>query len=63
MEIENSYNTVVATPVNEYKPAGIYSASFDASGFPEGIYFYTIECKGVNNTYYSKSTKSMILIK
>ena len=43
--------------------AGIYEINFDASNLPEGAYFYTIELKGVNSTYYSKTTKNLLLVK
>lgn len=63
MEIENSYNTVIAVPVDDYRPSGTFSVSINASMWLEGIYYYTIECKGVNSNYYYKSTRTMILIK
>jgi hypothetical protein len=63
LEIENSYNTVVATPVNGYLGAGMHAVSFDANGFPSGVYFYMLECKGTNSNYYLKTTKTMLLIK
>jgi hypothetical protein len=63
LTIENSYGTVVATPIDEFKTAGTYMINFDASNLLEGIYFYTLECKGVNNNYYFKSEKMILLIK
>jgi len=43
--------------IDEYKPAGSYEVSFNASGLPSGIYFYKLEATG-----FSK-TKKMILLK
>lgn len=47
----------VAILVNEFKQAGRYSVSFDASGFSSGIYFYTLQSGGIN------LTRKMILSK
>ncbi len=63
LTIENSYNTVILTPVDKEQIAGVYEVNFDASNFSEGVYFYTIELKGVNSTYYSKTTKNLLLVK
>jgi len=63
LNIENSYNTVIATPVDADLAAGHYVASFDASGVQEGAYFYTLEIRGVNNNYYSRSTRIFLLLK
>lgn len=63
LTIENSYNTIILTPVNKVQNAGDYKLNFDASNFPEGVYFYTVELKGVNTNYYSKTTKKMLLVK
>lgn len=63
LTVENSYNTVVATPVNEDQAPGAHSATFNADSLPEGIYFYTLECKGIGNNYYFKSTNNLILLK
>jgi hypothetical protein len=63
LTIENNYNTVIATPVDKDLAAGNYAFSFNASNLLAGVYFYTIECKGINNNYYYKSTKKMLLIK
>ncbi len=61
--IENSYNTVVAIPVNVEKESGLYEVIIDLDNFAEGVYYYTIELKGVNSNYYSKTTKHLLLVK
>jgi subtilisin-like proprotein convertase family protein len=48
---------VVKTLVNEFKDAGTYEVTFDASNFASGVYFYTLE----SGTY--KETKKMLLVK
>ncbi len=63
LTIENSYNTIILTPVDKVQNAGSYSINFDSSNLPEGVYFYTVELKGVNSTYYSKTTKKILLEK
>jgi subtilisin family serine protease len=47
----------IATLVNEEKPAGSYSVSFNASSFSSGIYFYQIKAGGYT------AVKKMILLK
>jgi len=47
----------VATLVNEYKPAGSYSVTFDAGNLSSGIYYYTI-CAGDFH-----QTKKLVLLK
>ncbi len=47
----------VAVLANEFKQAGRYSVSFDASGLSSGIYFYTLQSGGIN------LTRKMILSK
>ncbi len=63
--IENSYNTVVATLVDADQQPGLYHVSFDAGGFQEGIYFYTVECTGlgITSTYHVKSTNKILIVK
>lgn len=63
LTVENSYNTIILTPVNKEQNAGVYTINFNVSDFPEGVYFYTIELKGVNSTYYLKTTKHLLLVK
>jgi hypothetical protein len=62
LTIENSYDTQIATIVDEELAAGRYSFNFETSDLAEGIYFYTLEMKGESGTY-SKLTKYMLLIK
>jgi hypothetical protein len=63
LTVENSYNTLVATPVDEDQAPGFHSATINADGFPEGIYFYTLEFRGIGNNYYFKTTHNMLLLK
>lgn len=63
LEIENSYNTIIATLVDEEQSAGGYSVDFSVSNLAEGVYFYTIEAKGINVDYYYKETKKILLVK
>ncbi|MDP2303327.1 MAG: hypothetical protein Q8N03_12990 [Ignavibacteria bacterium] len=63
LTIENSYNTVIKIPVDKEQNAGIYTVSIDVNDLAEGVYFYTLELKGVNSNYYSKTTKLLLLVK
>jgi hypothetical protein len=63
LTVENSYDTIIAKPVNGVQDAGVYSVSFDASHLPEGMYFYTIEIRGIDTPTKFSSTKMMLLIK
>ena len=47
----------IATLVNEDKPAGFYTANFDASRLSSGVYFYTIK----TNEFFDR--KKMIVMK
>ena len=57
LKVFNVLGEEVADLVNEDKPAGSYSASFDASKLSSGIYFYKI------TTGSFSESKKMILIK
>ena len=63
LEIENSYNTIIKVLVDMEQNAGRYSVDFNVSNLPEGVYFYTIEAKGIDNDYYLKETKNILLVK
>lgn len=47
--------------VNENKPAGYHTASFNASGISSGVYFYSIKAEG--NGVNHSATRKMVLIK
>jgi hypothetical protein len=47
----------IETLVNEKQSAGIYEATFDASNYPSGVYFYRLTTDGFSET------KKMILLK
>lgn len=57
LKVFNSLGEEIAELVNETKPAGNYSISFDASKLSSGIYFYTI------NAGSFIETKKMLLLK
>ena len=63
LTVENSYNTLIATLVDKEHQPGVYRVSIDMNDLPEGVYFYTIEFKGIENNYYSKISKHMLLVK
>ncbi|MBS1495054.1 MAG: T9SS type A sorting domain-containing protein [Bacteroidetes bacterium] len=52
----------VANVMNDYKTAGYYSASFNASRLSSGLYFYSISALTDNGKTYS-SVKKMMLVK
>ncbi len=57
LKVYNVIGQLVATLVNEQKPAGTYEYNFDASHLSSGIYFYTIKAGDFS------ATKKMILMK
>ncbi len=57
IKVYNVLGKEVATLVNEFRNAGIYTVNFDASSLSSGVYFYTIQTGGFTNT------KKMMLIK
>ena len=55
----------IATLVNEKKPAGTYEVTFDASGFPSGVYLYRLQARN-SSTSWGQSfveTRKMLLMK
>lgn len=58
LSIYNILGQKVATLVNERKPAGEYTLQWDASNFPDGMYFYRLKV-GPNLI----ETKKMLLLK
>jgi hypothetical protein len=62
LTLENSYNTIVSILVDDQQAAGTYQINVDTNGLPEGIYFYTLTAKGVNDNSYFEATRRMILI-
>jgi len=63
LTVANSYNTVIATLVDADLQRGQYRASFDASAVQEGVYFYTVECRGLQSDYYLKATQKILVLK
>jgi len=42
MKVYDAIGNLVATPVNEKKPAGVYCVNFDVTDLPSGIYSYKV---------------------
>jgi hypothetical protein len=63
MTVENSYNTIIAVLIDGENNAGTFDVNFNSSNLAEGIYFYTLEVKGLETGSYSKTTHYMMLIK
>ncbi|GAB6282372.1 MAG: hypothetical protein STSR0008_11170 [Ignavibacterium sp.] len=63
LTLDNSYNTTIKILVDQVNQAGVYQVTLDIKNFPEGVYFYTLELKGINSDYYSKTTKNLLLKK
>ncbi|MCH9029827.1 MAG: T9SS type A sorting domain-containing protein [Bacteroidetes bacterium] len=57
MKVYDAKGKLVATPVDEKKPAGIYKVEFDGTGLPSGIYFYQLRA----GNYIE--TKKMVLLR
>lgn len=62
VSIENTYDTLIATLVDQYLMPGNYQVDFDTNDLAEGIYFYTIKITGESGNVI-ESTKHMLLIK
>jgi len=56
LDVFNSLGKRVATIVNEQKPPGNYSVTFDASELPSGVYFYKLQ-----SGKFSEVKKMMLL--
>lgn len=62
VSIENTYDTLIATLVDQYLMPGNYQVDFDTNDLAEGIYFYTIKITEESGNVI-ESTKHMLLIK
>ena len=63
LTVENSYGTIISTLVDREMDAGVYSVMFDAADLAEGVYYYTIEVRGLISSSYYKKTRTMLLVK
>jgi len=57
LKIYDVLGNEIKTLVNEYKPSGNYSVTFDAADFPSGVYYYKITAGSFGQV------KKMLLIK
>ncbi len=48
--------------INKEQEAGYYEISWNAGGLASGVYFYSIEAKGIEGTKFV-SVKKMLLMK
>jgi hypothetical protein len=62
LEVYDIMGRTLTTLVNEEKPAGQFTATFDASQLPSGIYFYRLHVTARNGRSFSQTNK-MILMK
>lgn len=60
LKVFNLLGQEIATLVNGRLTAGIQQVSFNAENLTSGVYFYSIDAKGIDGTNFS-STKKMIL--
>src|SRR5690606_8606734 len=62
LKVFNVLGQEVATLINGQMAAGSHSATFDATKFNSGVYFYRIDASGLDGQKFT-STKKMILTK
>lgn len=62
LTFENSYNTIIYVLVDGEQAAGAYQINVPTDDLKEGIYFYTLTAKGINDASYYEATRRMILI-
>ncbi len=63
MTIYDLLGREITTLVNQQMHAGSYSADWDASSYPSGVYFYKIEIDDPSTSLRVTETKKMVLIK
>jgi hypothetical protein len=56
-------NSIVFTIVDAQQSAGVHSITVNTVSLTEGIYFYTLTARGVNDNSYFEATRRLILIK
>jgi hypothetical protein len=61
--ITNSFNTFVKTAWDEDMPVGTFLVLMNNSDLHAGNYYATIECKGTNSDFYSKSTQGILIVR
>ncbi|MBA4313082.1 MAG: hypothetical protein C0417_10685 [Chlorobiaceae bacterium] len=61
LKVYNILGEEITTLVNGFETAGYKSIQFDATDFPNGVYFYRLSANGMKSNF--TSVKKMILIK
>ncbi|MCF8267081.1 MAG: T9SS type A sorting domain-containing protein, partial [Ignavibacteriales bacterium] len=62
VKVYNSIGQEVAELTNSIIPMGLHQINFRGSGLTSGVYFYTIDAKGIDGTTYS-DVKKMVLMR
>lgn len=63
LTIENSYNTVISVLVDQELQSGSYQADFQMDDLAEGVYYYVLEVRGIEDNSYSSTTRHFLLMK
>jgi len=50
LKVYDKIGNLIATPVNEKKPAGLYNVNFDATNLPKGTYSYKVVAGNIVRT-------------
>lgn len=62
LTVENMYNSVVASLLEEDMPAGDHLINFRIENITSGSYYFIMEAKGIDNNYYEKSTQNFNVV-
>ncbi len=63
LTVENSYDTLISTLINKEMTAGQHSVVFNTANLAEGVYYYTLEIKGLSSSNYYRVTRNLVLVK
>jgi hypothetical protein len=63
LTVENSYNTIISILIDREMQAGNHGVRFNATDLAEGVYYYTLEVRGLSGSHYYKLTRTLLLVK
>lgn len=61
--VENSYGTLIEKLIDREVDAGQHLVQFSAENLAEGLYYYILEIRGLDDDSYNKTVKKMLLVK